>query len=183
MTIIPAGSPYWTRSAVLGDYGGHTSKENELSLEARQLRTDFDAAMLMRLADDMLSCSRTSPFGFIVYTTRDATLEDPIVECAFLGSAQAPLGWDNGGDPPTGFPALTYSAAGRTHITFNGTYTDAFDVDGTFWIRRAHGDVLDENAAAYCVTTKLFSANLLNVYATVVATGAAATDKTFWVGF
>lgn len=156
--VVPAGFPAWTRLAEIEHYGGHTNKSNELGLPARQLRTDFDAAMLMRLADHAAACARTCPFCWIVLTNGSAAgaITQPTVHSVYMMSRTAPWGYSlltetaaagsYGANTPIGMPQIYAQALGITHVIFDSSFTDEYGVSGAVTLKSAHAAVLESGA-------------------------------------
>lgn len=149
MTIQPTGSPAWTRTATMTDYGGSTSKENYGGRDAINPLTDVDATEFSRMVSDLAAAVRTAPFAVMTIQCQDThhrNAEDPahplpgpgepIVEYAALQTAVRANGYLEGA-PPAGFPTVARTGNGDITITFATTYADDYGVVGAFTPRAA----------------------------------------------
>jgi hypothetical protein len=144
MTITPSGSPSWVRTNDLTHYGGDVNKENYLSRGAIDALTDVDASQFARLAADVAALQRVMPFCTITYVCDDVTPGSPTVEYVAMqtGISSNYLG----STPPSGFPALTRNGNGDVSITFASTYSDVYNVSGSFSISHAIPSLLSSSS-------------------------------------
>jgi hypothetical protein len=171
-TIIPTGSPAWTRTASHTQYGGHVNKENYLSQGVIDAETDFGAEHLCRLAADMEALVRVAPFAVLTYLSNDSSPAAPTIEDVFMMTGISSVSYA-GGAPPSGFPSGSRSSTGRNVLTFAASYTDPYGVSAAFLpthvVAAVHG-----STAAEAVWTISGSSIDIRVFD---AAGVAVADK------
>jgi hypothetical protein len=177
MSVSPTGSPAWTRAAAFTDYGGHLSKANYQGQAAVNLRTDFDAAALQRLADHLTSCARVGPFAVINYTNNDTPAAAPTINWITMMTGIDPDGYADGSIPPSGFVTMTRISPGVVRATLATSYIDPYGVSGAFQLRTARATILANNS--YEATTDVATAtNEVDVYCWDTSGPAAVSNQT-----
>ncbi len=171
MTITPSGSPPWMRVNSLEHYGGDVNKDNYLSRGAIDALTDVDAAQFSRLAADVAALQRVMPFCTMTFLCNDSSPAAPTVEFVHM---QTGITNSYAGDsPPSGFPSLARNSAGDVSITFASTYSDPYNISGSFSVSSALPGLISSTAGE--VTAELVSATVVRVRAFSTA-GAAISD-------
>jgi hypothetical protein len=128
----PLGSPAWVRTPGITDYGSATDKADAYGQDVVNARTDVGAAALMRMADHLSACVRTSPFCVGVATCDDTTPGPPTISaCLIMPSGKITTSYV-GDAPPSGFPSFARNGNGDVTATFASSYTDAYGVSGSF---------------------------------------------------
>lgn len=179
--IVPTGSPAWSRTTTLSDYGGDSTKTDYLGVGSLNSKTDVSTANFLRMCADLLAVVRTAPLCEITYTSRDSTSQDPLVTMVSgMWGTYVGAGY-NGGTPPTGFPTVTLSTTGLHLINLASSYTDDYGVAQAVSINAATASVagtLTGVVAVPLVSTATFE---VDVYVYTASTGAAVADKTITV--
>lgn len=173
MTTTPAGSPSWTRTVDVSDYGGDAQKSDYLNIGPVNPRTDVSCAQFLRLVADMASATRAMPLCTIEFTCRDTLTTDPLITSvtgqiwSYSGS-----GFD-GGSPPTGYPTVTRIGDGHVRVTFASSYSDDFGVSGDIAVRAA---IPSSASTTYGAAHDVISSTVVDVWLANHTTGAAAVD-------
>jgi hypothetical protein len=131
MPIVPTGTPAWTRTASIEDYGGNTEKANYLGGGAINPLTDVDAREFSRMTADLAAVVRTAPFLVATYSADDTSPASPIVEFIWMMTGRV-AGPFSGTSPPAGFPTFAYNGDGVVLITFASSYSDEYGVAAAF---------------------------------------------------
>ena len=169
----PNGLPAWTRTATHTIYGGHTEKENYLSLGMIDATTDLDAAHIQRLAADLEAVVRTAPMATITLTMNDAGAAAPTITSVFMMTGVNETSYE-GTDAPAGYPTAARVTDGVVTVSLATTYSDPYGVAGDYAIGHAKACFQGTVAGDCTVTT---SGSDITVYAWD-ATGAAFSDGT-----
>lgn len=178
MPVVPTGTPAWTRTASIEDYGGHTEKENYLGGGAINPLTDVDAREFSRMTADLAAVVRTAPFLVATYSADDAGAADPIVEFIWMmtGNVAGPF---LGSTPPPGFPTFERTGDGVVVITFDASYTDEYGVSASFAPTGGQGSCRGTGTGGRSV--KVQPSGQTVIVTVLDEAGAAATDQTITV--
>lgn len=149
MTIVPSGTPPWTRLNSLVHYGGDTNKENYLSRGAIDALTDVDASQFSRLAADVAALQRVMPFCTLTYLCSDSSPAAPTVESVHMQTGTTLIPYI-GSSPTTGFPSLARNGNGDVSITFASSYLDPYGVSGNFSITGVIPCLISSSAGEVC---------------------------------
>lgn len=175
MSIVPSGSPIWTRTAVHTQYGGDVNKRNLLSVGVVDAQTDVGAEEIARLSADLSALANTSPFAVITYLNNDASPAAPTILKVY-GQIGVITSSYSGNAPPTGFPSAVRNGNDDVTFTFASSYTDPYGVSGSF---APMGVILGiAGSSARVATYEQPTSTTVRVHVFHSSTGAAGNDDT-----
>lgn len=157
----PTGSPAWSRTASADTYGGGALKTNYQSQGVTNPQTDLGAEEYSRMAGDTAAAVRVASLASIVFTADDVSPADPTVTIVSAMFGTYSTSYD-GGNPPTGFPAVERVSNGVYDVTYEATSTDDAGVSQAVTILHSYPSV-QGSTAAYA-TSSITAANVVRVY-------------------
>ncbi len=160
--IVPTGSPPWVRTTSFGDYGGHLSKRDYLSVGSINSETDLSAAEFSRMVSDLACVARTAPFAVITFLCNDTAPAAPTIEAVYMMTGVRTSSYA-GASPPSGFPSAARNGNGDVTFTFASSYNDEYGVAGSFAIRFANGSVHATSGVHRVATTEIATSTTLRV--------------------
>lgn len=180
MAITPTGSPAWTRTAGISQYGGNVDKRNYMGIGPIDALTDWSAEEICRMTADLAACVRTAPFAVITFTTNDLSPAAPTISAINLMTGVLSVSYA-GNAAPAGYPSASRVGDGRVRFAFSSSYSDEYGVSGAFSPTHAIATV-HSDSAAYIVTTSVNTGGVgtVDVRAYTDA-GVAAQDVTITV--
>ena len=114
MSLTPTGSPVWSNSTAHTAYGGDLNKQNYLSQDAVDSRTDISAERWVRLCEDLAAVSRVLPF--VKMRSRITDEQIPGINVHRCASAEA-------------LPLPEWVSNGVATFTWEDTYKDEYGVE------------------------------------------------------
>ena len=172
--MTPTGSPLWTRTADITQYGGHPYKANYQSQGVVNPRTDVGAEGFARLTADVAAIARVQPFATIAYQCNDTATGAPTVLYALMQTGITFASYA-GNDPPAGFPAAGRNGNGDVTFTFGTTYTDDYGVVAGFGVTHVIAG-LNGSGATVIVPQWTPTSTAVRLRALSATTGAAVLD-------
>lgn len=148
----PSGSPAWTRTAGIAQYGGHADKKNHLSIGVVDPLTDVGAEAFQRITADLAAIAKTAPFCVLQVTCNDGTPAAPTVDSLLQMNGTDTDGYE-GDASPSGFPSLARNGDGDFTITFASSYSDDYSQSGAFAVKFADGGLASSSAGTVTVET------------------------------
>lgn len=177
MAITPTGSPAWTRTAGISQYGGNVDKRNYMGIGPIDALTDWSAEEFCRMTADVVAMVRTSAFAAMTVLCNDTSPAAPTIEfvCLMTGVRTTSYAGDAA---PSGFPSASRNGDGDVTITFASSYADEYGVSASYAPTQAKASAHATSAVAR-VSTAEISGQTVRVRTVLGNTGAAVADARF----
>lgn len=180
MSIAIKGTPYWTRTSVVGDYDGSIEKQNYNGIGIINPRTDVSAEGYNRVAATLVSLANVAPVCVINFQGRESGSLTPLILSCMLGNGAMALNYDNT-SVPTGFPTVVNAGSGIYTVTMPTAMTDQFGVSGNVTVRWVEFTARGGTTTPVVATTTIDSAVQMTVRGlTNVASPVVTSNLTYY---
>lgn len=159
--VIPEGSPFWERTAQIGDYGGHVAKQDYGGRKPLDPLTDVGASQFARMTADLTAVAHVAPVAVVTVRLTPSGVP-PCVEFVHMATGVRLIAYD-GDNAPVGYPIVTRNGTSDISVTFAPSYADAYGVFGAFSLTHAKVGAVYQSVAR--VVAEIVSPTVLRVRA------------------